>query len=73
MKSETLIIGIDISDNNDIPTMVIARCMKDKREIINVLYGKEAEETYEYLTVNRHHKIHLDTLKKEKENNDVCI
>lgn len=47
--SETLILGIDISGGKDISCIQIARQKGNAREIVNTLYGEEAEQTYDIL------------------------
>jgi len=48
--SETLVLGVDISAGKDISCIQIARTNGISREIINTLYGEEAEQTYDILT-----------------------
>ena len=48
--SDSLGIGIDISDGDDVAVMQIVRYTGNKCEVINTLYGEEAILTYEHLT-----------------------
>lgn len=57
--SETLTIGIDICNGDDISVLQVFRCVRNKREVINTMYGEEAEWTYQHLLNNRHHNIHF--------------
>ena len=58
--SEALMIGIDIGDGDDISVLQVVRCSGNKREVINAMYGAEAEWTYQHLVTNRHH--HIDKI-----------
>jgi hypothetical protein len=48
--SETLVLGVDISGGKDISCIQIARVNGTSHEIINTLYGEEAEQTYDIIT-----------------------
>lgn len=48
--SETLVLGVDISGGKDISCIQIARVNGNSHEIINTLYGEEAEQTYDIIT-----------------------
>lgn len=53
-KSESLIIGYDESDTADYTCLTVARRVsKDRMEVVNTFFGKEAEELYEWLTKER--------------------
>ena len=58
--SETLMIGIDIGDGGDISVLQTIRYAGGKREVINTMYGEEAEWTYQHLINNRHHNVISD-------------
>ena len=47
--SETLILGVDISGGKDISCIQIGRQKGNSIEIINTVYGEEAEKTYDIL------------------------
>ena len=47
--SETLMIGIDISQGDDISVLQVVRVNGNNREVINTMYGEEAEWTYNHL------------------------
>ena len=55
--SETLTIGVDISDNGDVSVLQIVRYSGSKREVVNTMYGEEAEWTYQHLINNCHHNV----------------
>lgn len=48
--NESLIIGVDFSENDDIGVMVVGRQNKGQVNIINAFQGKDAEELYKKLT-----------------------
>jgi hypothetical protein len=48
--SDTYILGVDISADKDISCVQITRRMGDTCEVVNTLYGEEAEEMYKNLT-----------------------
>ena len=56
--SDTLLIGYDFSHGKDISVVIVGRRTKGTIEIINELYGQEAEELYERLTTVRKEKSH---------------
>ena len=47
--SETLILGVDISGGKDISCIQVVKQFGNTREIINTVYGEEAEKTYDIL------------------------
>lgn len=47
--SESLILGVDISGEEDISCVQVGRATLSGTEIINTLYGKEAEDIYRLL------------------------
>lgn len=51
--SESLILGVDISDGEDISVVQIVRCHGNVREVVNTLYGEDAEITYNHLINNQ--------------------
>lgn len=48
-ESETLIIGFDYGNGEDISCLTIAKKIGDTLTIVNIIHGKEAEQTYEFL------------------------
>lgn len=48
--SETLIVGIDIGNDNDISVLQVMRYSKGVRTVINTLYGSDAINAYCKLT-----------------------
>jgi len=50
LVSETLMIGIDVSNREDLSVMQVARVEGNKINYINSFYGQEAEEMHERLT-----------------------
>ena len=58
--SEGLLLGVDIGSGDDISVLQVVRYVNGKREVINTLYGEDAEFTYEHLINNQHHKVRLD-------------
>jgi len=56
--SESLMINIDISNGDDISVLQTIKYSNGKREVINTMYGEEAEWTYRHLTTNPHSKLH---------------
>ena len=56
--SDTLLIGYDFSHGKDISVAIVGRRTKGTIDIINALYGQEAEELYERLTTVRKGKSH---------------
>ena len=47
--SETLMIGVDIGQGDDISVLQVVRVNGNNREVINTMYGEEAEWTYNHL------------------------
>lgn len=62
--NESLIIGVDFSENRDTGVMVVGRQINGKMNVINAFHGKDAEELYAKLTT---------VLKKEKHDGPVAI
>lgn len=58
--SETLMIGVDIGQGDDISVLQVTRIRNGKQEVLNTMYGMEAEWTYQHLLMNRHHRVHFD-------------
>ena len=56
--SESFMINIDISNGDDISVLQTIKYSNGKREVINTMYGEEAEWTYRHLTTNPHSKLH---------------
>lgn len=52
--SDSLLIGIDISNGDDIAVMQVVRYTGDKCEVINTLFGDEAIWTYDHLIARPH-------------------
>jgi hypothetical protein len=50
--SEILILGVDMSNGDDVPCITVAKVEGNTRKIINTVYGEEAERTYDIL-INR--------------------
>lgn len=50
---DALLIGYDFTNGKDISVVIVERRTKGTIEIINALYGQEAEELYEWLTTVR--------------------
>lgn len=49
--SKTLLIGVDISENGDIPCISVGQKISDSKiEIINIFFGQDALDLYEKLT-----------------------
>lgn len=48
-ESESLIIGFDYGNSKDISCLTVAKKIGNTLTTINVIYGKEAERTYEFL------------------------
>ena len=48
---DALIIGVDMAKNGDVASLCVARCNEDKRTIINMFFGREAESLYAKLTI----------------------
>jgi hypothetical protein len=48
-ESETLIIGFDYGNGEDVSCLTVGKKMGDILTTVNVIYGKEAEQTYEFL------------------------
>jgi hypothetical protein len=48
--SETIIIGVDISNDKDISCVQVAKQTGSSFEVVNTFYGEEAEKMYEMLT-----------------------
>ena len=49
-----IIIGVDLSNKNDIGTMVVRRIRNDQSiDIVDVFQGDEARELYEKLIANK--------------------
>lgn len=65
--SETLMIGVDIGQGDDISVLQVNRIHNGKQEVLNTMYGMEAEWTYQHLLMNRHHKIIDEFVTKKKE------
>lgn len=57
--SDSLLIGIDISNGDDIAVMQVVRYTGNKCEVINTLFGDEAVWAYDHL-VARPHTFNLD-------------
>ena len=57
--SDSLLIGIDISNGDDIAVMQVVRYTGNKCKVINTLFGDEAVWTYDHL-VARPHTVDLD-------------
>lgn len=68
--SESLMLGVDISDGEDISMVQIVRCHGNVREVVNTLYGEDAEITYNHLINNQHHKVGLDAVTGGKLNGE---
>ena len=49
-KSETLLIGYDMSDGKDLSCLQVSKVINGKILVTNVFYGNEAEEEYKKLT-----------------------
>lgn len=49
--SDKLYIGIDMGDREDDACMVITRKKGNDLEVVNTIYGKEAEDLYDMLTI----------------------
>lgn len=47
--SETLMIGVDIGQGDDISVLQVTRIHNGKQEVLNTMYGMEAEWTYNHL------------------------
>jgi hypothetical protein len=47
--SETLMIGVDIGQGDDISVLQVTRIHNGKQEVLNTMYGMEAEWTYQHL------------------------
>lgn len=47
--SETLMIGVDIGQGDDISVLQVTRIHNGKQEVLNTMYGMEAEWTYHHL------------------------
>lgn len=51
---DSLVIGVDFSNKNDIDTMVVGRIRNDQSiDIVNAFQGDEARELYEKLITNK--------------------
>jgi hypothetical protein len=48
--SESYIIGVDISDGEDLPVITVAKSTGSKLTHVNVVIGDEAKDLYEKLT-----------------------
>lgn len=48
--SESYIVGIDISENNDLSVLTVSHLDGNKMALVNAFRGVEAEEMYERLT-----------------------
>lgn len=53
-------IGVDIGQGDDISVLQVTRIHNGKQEVLNTMYGMEAEWTYQHLLMNRHHRVHFD-------------
>lgn len=62
--NESLIIGVDFSENEDVGVMVVGRQNKGLVTIINAFQGKDAEELYKKLTT---------VIKKEEHHGPVAF
>lgn len=62
--SESLIIGVDFSENGDTGVLIVGRQTNGKVDVINAFQGTDAKELYDKLTT---------VLKKEKHNGSVAI
>jgi len=58
--SETLLLGFDLSDKGDVPTLSVVLCTGTKYVYLNTFQGQEAEDLYAKLSGSR---------KIERENN----
>ena len=47
--SETLIVGVDIGTNDDISVVQVTRFTGNKYEVLNTIYGEDAEILYKHL------------------------
>lgn len=51
--NESLIVGVDISENGDTPVLIVVRKQPGKVEIVNTFQGEEAIELYMKLITKR--------------------
>jgi len=65
--SASFLIGVDISAGEDISVVQIVRRIGNSVEIVNTLYGREAEEMYEKLVNEGIKKIKAEKAVKEAE------
>lgn len=49
-KSETLVIGYDMTDGLDMSALAISRVENSKLTVVNIFYGEEADSMYNQLT-----------------------
>lgn len=50
-KTDTLLVGVDFSDNGDIGVLIVGRKRPNQSvEIVNAFQGEEAAELYKRLT-----------------------
>lgn len=49
-KSETLVLGYDMTDGKDLSCLQVSKIVDDKLTIINIFYGQEAENMYKKIT-----------------------
>jgi hypothetical protein len=47
--SETLIVEVDIGTNDDISVVQVVRFTNNKYEVLNTIYGEDAEILYKHL------------------------
>lgn len=48
-RTEGLIIGFDCANDKDIACLIVSRIFEGKVKVINIFYGKTAEDEYQKL------------------------